>query len=347
MKFDKYFAATNSYHGFKSYFHKIFKSDHYERIYVLKGGPGTGKSTFMNSVAKNLEKNSISIERIYCSSDPDSLDGIIGEKSGKRIAILDGTAPHERDAIVPGAIDEIINLGNNWDTRYLSGQKEQILNLYNDKSKAYSAAYFYLSVAGKCEDELSKRMHEEYDIKNLNTLAKKTAESLCSDKSGAVNSVLLSSFGKYGRYSFDVNCSNFRSISIHGDSLLKKQFLTYLYNCLNLNNASMTVIPYSFNDNLIDGIILESSKTIVGLNEDGETINLDEYKRTAPSVFKEYYKFAEQIYSNSMNEAERWFKIASDMHFRLEKIYSASMNFEENTELTESVTNKINSILNT
>ena len=37
----KYFGAANSYNGFISYFDKIFDSKEYDKIYVLKGGPGT------------------------------------------------------------------------------------------------------------------------------------------------------------------------------------------------------------------------------------------------------------------------------------------------------------------
>ena len=150
MKPRKYFAAANGYNGFRSYFGSLFESRKYDAIYVLKGGPGTGKSSLMRKVADVLEQEGATVERIYCSSDPSSLDGIISELSGIRCAIIDGTAPHERDAIVAGAIDRIINLGDNWDEKWLRADREKILTLTEQKAAAYRTAYFYLSVSGKC-----------------------------------------------------------------------------------------------------------------------------------------------------------------------------------------------------
>ena len=40
----EYFAAANSYEGFISFFDNIFNSEKFDRIYVIKGGPGTGKT---------------------------------------------------------------------------------------------------------------------------------------------------------------------------------------------------------------------------------------------------------------------------------------------------------------
>ena len=43
-----YFAASNTGAGFVNYFDRIFLQD--ERVYILKGGPGTGKSYFLRQV---------------------------------------------------------------------------------------------------------------------------------------------------------------------------------------------------------------------------------------------------------------------------------------------------------
>ena len=78
MKFEAhgaaFFAAMNTAEGFKSYFREIF--DEFENIYIIKGGPGTGKSRFMKEVACRAEEKGLSVERFYCSSDPTSLDAV-------------------------------------------------------------------------------------------------------------------------------------------------------------------------------------------------------------------------------------------------------------------------------
>ena len=150
----KYFAAANSYRGFINYFDKVFPSEDFKRIYVLKGGPGTGKSSLMKKFSKALYDIECDIEEIYCSSDPSSLDGVIASRNGNKIALIDGTAPHERDAIIPGAVDEIINLGNNWDKKWLIAKRDDIIALCKEKSESYKTAYQYLQIAGQAAKQI-------------------------------------------------------------------------------------------------------------------------------------------------------------------------------------------------
>ena len=47
----KYFLAANSCEGFYSVFDKAYLPDGEWRAYIIKGGPGTGKSSFMKRFA--------------------------------------------------------------------------------------------------------------------------------------------------------------------------------------------------------------------------------------------------------------------------------------------------------
>jgi len=154
----KYFAAANGYHGFRSYFDSIFASENFLKIYVLKGGPGTGKSSLLKRLSQHFSGMRVYNEAIYCSSDPSSLDGVIIERNARRIAVIDGTAPHERDAVIAGAIDEIINLGENWDSDMLEKKRDEILELNKKKKLAYQNAYQNLRLAG----EIDSKIEAEY-----------------------------------------------------------------------------------------------------------------------------------------------------------------------------------------
>ena len=61
-------------------------------MYLIKSGPGCGKSTLMKRLAQAAEQQGQPIEKIHCASDPDSLDGVVFLQ--KHAAILDATAPH-------------------------------------------------------------------------------------------------------------------------------------------------------------------------------------------------------------------------------------------------------------
>ena len=65
---EAYFAAVNSGAGFISFFEEIFYAPQISRRYVIKGGPGTGKSSFLRRVAKSAESCGRSVKYYYCSS---------------------------------------------------------------------------------------------------------------------------------------------------------------------------------------------------------------------------------------------------------------------------------------
>ncbi|MBR5615851.1 MAG: hypothetical protein IKW66_03430, partial [Clostridia bacterium] len=71
-----YFAASNSRAGFHSYYEACFRHK-VDRLFFIKGGPGTGKSTLMRRVARCGEARGYLAEYYYCSSDADSLDAIL------------------------------------------------------------------------------------------------------------------------------------------------------------------------------------------------------------------------------------------------------------------------------
>ena len=50
----KFFLASHSTAGFKSVFNYLYEPEDGWFCYILKGGPGTGKSTLMKSVAEKL-----------------------------------------------------------------------------------------------------------------------------------------------------------------------------------------------------------------------------------------------------------------------------------------------------
>ena len=75
--YKSFFLGANSRHGFYSFYSELIDLKSDDTVYILKGGPGSGKSSLMKRVAAAAEEKGYEVERIFCSSDPDSLDGII------------------------------------------------------------------------------------------------------------------------------------------------------------------------------------------------------------------------------------------------------------------------------
>ncbi len=88
----QYFLGANSPTGFYSLYDCLLPPAQARAIYILKGGPGCGKSTLMRKVGAWADEAGLETEYILCSGDPDSLDALILPSLG--VAVVDGTAPH-------------------------------------------------------------------------------------------------------------------------------------------------------------------------------------------------------------------------------------------------------------
>lgn len=146
------FPGSNTPDGFYSFYRQGLEE--MERVFVLKGGPGTGKSTLMRKIAYNLTERGYDVEMWQCSSDNDSIDGVI--IPNLKIAVVDGTSPHTVDPVYPGAVDEIVNLGDHWNREILHENKEDIISLTGAISANFGAAYEELAEYKKQYDEYAE-----------------------------------------------------------------------------------------------------------------------------------------------------------------------------------------------
>lgn len=145
------FLGANTPQGFVSFFDELYNPYENCRAYIIKGGPGTGKSTLMKKVLSECENRGISAEKVYCSSDPDSLDGIIVPDLG--ISIADGTSPHTLEPKFPGACENIINTGAFWDKNKLRDKADEIRTLTLENSIHHRRSVKYLSAIGSLAEE--------------------------------------------------------------------------------------------------------------------------------------------------------------------------------------------------
>lgn len=342
---EQYFAAANTYNGFKSYFMEVFNPYEYERIYVIKGGPGTGKSNMMKKIGSYFAEKGCDTEEIYCSSDTSSLDGVICKTKNKKIAVLDGTAPHETDAKIPGAIDEIINLGENWDAQWLIAKKDDILPLNIEKSRAYKTAYSYLKIAGTASSFILDIIKDSFDYKESKALAKQFCQEINPITSEKSKIRLISSFGKNGLYSLESAKQLSKNVFyIVGDIFPAMLLLLEISDFLYTMDVSCVRFPTALNPDYLDAIYIPSSD-IVFMIGDGEGYNADALIKSTCEYDSERIKTAKGLWDISLTEAKRWFGIASDLHFRLEKIYTQAMSFEKNDALLSKKLDEMQNIL--
>lgn len=174
--FSKYFLGANSAEGFVSHFGDSFDSLNGWRGIIIKGGPGTGKSSFMKYIVAKAVDAGYDVELCPCSSDPDSLDGIIIKEI--KTVVLDGTSPHVVEPVYPGASEEIINLGEFWNSEKLRAAADQIIYVTKQNKKLHKTASAYISAAGELVYDNLKLSQQFTNLKKAEQFATKTASRL-------------------------------------------------------------------------------------------------------------------------------------------------------------------------
>lgn len=327
-----YFAAANGYGGFRSYFGTVFRSEDYTRVFVLKGGPGTGKSTLLRGLVTEAEERHLPCEAIYCSSDPHSLDGVILQSENGTFAVLDGTAPHERDAVVPGAVDSLVNLGECWDAQRLSAHRDSIFALQRKKGEEYKKAYANLHLISEIERYIaaefySVQNHGEIDaaadriFSDVVAASGEDAYEICAGKGERVR--LISSFGKDGYQRLDTP----EHLPVHRTLLparfgIARSIFDRLLPCLRGRGISFVRFPSPFLDEDTEAVYLPAVRRLFLADEAADT---ERYLCAASSPETEKLL---AVRAEILTLAAGHFAAASAQHFCLEDIYRECMDFE-------------------
>lgn len=141
-----YFLGAATPRGFRSLFADAYNPEDGWRAFIMKGGPGSGKSTMMKKIYAALDDTGEPAELIPCASDPASLDGVIFE--GLKTCILDGTAPHVLEPIYPGACETILNTGDCWNAEELYRHRAKIIEANAEIARLHDRAGRYITAAG-------------------------------------------------------------------------------------------------------------------------------------------------------------------------------------------------------
>ena len=318
---EKYFlASNNTTNGFVSHFDSINPGEN-AFTYVLKGGSGTGKSTFMKKIGQYFENKGYDIEYFYCSSDPDSLDGVrIVQKS---VAIVDGTSPHVTEATLPAIKDKIVNVGD-FISLELRQHKKQVLPLLIKKKKMFDLCYAYLeSLRGVAKAE-------KLLLQNTPQYATEKAEEILSQikikkcKKACKRKLYLSYFDGAGLCSLLPQNNFGKTIAIDSKNYFAGfDIMNKIKEKLASKGAFTIELISPLGEDLVEGLYLPGDDTLI-------------YNNLLPkSIVNQHLFFA------LCKKAGKCIQKARQTHKKVEKYYVKYMNFAKLTVLREQIVQEI------
>lgn len=356
-----YYAGGNTAKGFYSFYDSVLKD--LDRLYILKGGPGTGKSTLMKNIGSMMEEKGYSVEYLHCASDNNSIDGVL--LPDHEIGIVDGTAPHVIEPKAPGVIEEYVNLGEAWDSKKLRKFKNEILELNNRITEKFTAAYQSFENSLLAHDDIEDIYITNMDFNEAdaltNELISQFFEGETRDKKAKVSHRFLGAATPEGAVDFIQNLTSdvdkrffikgragsgkstmLKKIAAAGE---QKGFDVEVYHCgFDPNSLDMVIFREK-------GIAIFDSTAPHEYFPDRSTDEIvDMYERCISPGTDE--KYADEIskttkaYKDKMKEAILYLAEAKQLRDQLEAYYVDAMDFSKIESIQSRILDEIFSFIN-
>ena len=352
----EYFASANGYTGFRSYFDAIYESRRFEKIIILQGGPGSGKSTLIKKAASTAAQYGLYHEILRCSSDTNSLDGAIIKHKNNRVAILDGTAPHVRGQEFAGVVDEIFNIGDFFDSDKLKKHKNEIFTLDFIKSGSYSKAHSELAVSSFFDTNIKAEFKKYFNAELfdafiddiINDPQKENHDQKSIQKSLPIGTRLISSFSKNGAHILNTPMLfGMRTVSVLGDFGEELILVKHFADRLKSKGFSVVEFPCALDENYLDCVICEEIALCITTLKNGSlTINANEFFGNDFESLIIDIKRLIDLREEFKNNAVSYLRSAAEYHAELEKIYTPCIDFASMEMKSQIIYEKLFSSLN-
>lgn len=343
LKMPHYFLGANAPVGFISFFEQLLHLGNGWHLYILKGGPGTGKSTLMKRIAASARDRECPVEYIHCPSSPDSLDAILLPE--QKIGIVDGTAPHALEPQYPGVTETLIDLGTCWNSELLREQSEEIIRLTDLCASAHNQAQHLCRAAGVLLASNEKIALESVNLQKLHSSAARYEKKIPAVKTGDGRETFryLSALTPKGLICFPETVSTLAdTIYLVEDEYgaVSHQFLDDIRTfCLEKGLAVISCpCPMSM-DSALEGVLLPDSRTAFLASNSWHTYQFPQAKtiharrfanpQQPQEVHGQRLRFCRRLARELLHDAASCLARADKVHCQLEAAYGKAMDFSK------------------
>ncbi len=330
---ERYFLGNNTAYGFVGNYDTELANK--KKVVLLKGGPGTGKSTILKRIANEAKNRGFDYELWYCSGDPSSLDGVYIKDLN--VAVVDATAPHATGANLPVIKDVIVDLATSLKEHVITPHKDEIIKLIKCKKQRFMRAYQHLKLA-LChfENQIALEWQDVCEPR-IRRKAAKFADELKGkygdiiDKAEKARRVFVRAICPYGESEYFDHLKGKKIVKVEGGELATNVFFDELRKFVKGMEILNPLEPKN-----IDGIVVGDVAVVkdVGLEKDYDEIRLEEYEHAQND--KDITDERNGVAIEKAFAVEELSK-AREYHMELEKYFVSAMDFEHNEKLANEV----------
>ena len=346
-----FFLGANTASGFRSYLNTYDEPQAEFKRFLIKGGPGTGKSGMMKKLSAALEKaDSGWIEKIHCSSDADSLDGLIWEQG--KAAVFDATPPHAVEPCFPGAYDRVIALTECFDNGRLAENLGQIRCLSEKIAMLHQRCRGLLAAAQMLSQQNSAQLSEYWQVGKLHRSVERFAKRLLYKQhgDGSADTVrMLSAVTDKGIITYE------KTVSALADRILcikdpygvvADAYLDAIYRQAKKQGIKCTVCRGVLFPDRIEHLIMPEVRIAV-VREDQlcrfsfdkmQIIHISRYLLQKPfKSLKSVLRHRNHMIADLLKDASGCLKQAKSLHDALEAYYTPAVDFGKVDRMTEAM----------
>jgi hypothetical protein len=295
----------------------------------------------MKRIGNEMVERGYDVEFMHCSSDNNSLDGVVIPSIS--IALLDGTAPHVVDPKTPGAIDEIINLGDYWNEIGIRTNRESILLDTRSIGSLFARAYRYIKAAAAVYEDNEYIYQSALNMGSLNAIAYDLINKLLGDRfisktEGRQRCLFASAITPDGLKNHLDSILIGRIFELSGspgtgaEKVIEKVKTAALESGLHVECYYCALKPEKLEHLVIPEInasITTSNKYHSIVGPALTTIDLDEYIDDAVvGKYADTLKYNDETFQNLIDRAIININSAKTIHDKMESCYIPNMDFE-------------------
>lgn len=265
------------------------------------------------------------------------------------------TAPHVVDPVNPGAVDEILNMGQCWNEEGFKHFRRNIIDINKEVGRTFRRAYRYIGAAKLVHDDWSNFNSEALNISKLNNLKEELKDKILTtpvSHSGFDRHLFATAFTPDGIVTYvDTIYSNYKDIYVlnGGPGTGKSDILDYISKEALKRGHYVEIYHDPLIPDRIEHIFIPDLSTAILTSNEINQKQFNGYQVYMDTVLNTYVlnknrdeiKQSSESFYQLLNKGLEIISHAKQLHDQMETYYIPNMNFNKVNEVSDTVINKI------